>query len=136
MSRDSCGAPKDSSAKNSNKKSYQVIPPSHFDDHRPAFKDALSFSRPKALDLNGIFPFLLQMFSYVLIEIRRLSISSYKLLDVWKQRYKQGWTEPKINGFKITPEHRGEHQAVFRLSVSNHYTSYAIGYIHIKNIRL
>ena len=32
---------------------YQVIKPNHFADHRPAYADPLSFSRPNKLDLKG-----------------------------------------------------------------------------------
>ena len=51
-------------------------------------------------------------------EIKRVAISSLRLLHVWKIRYDSGAKHPLKNGFKITPEHRHEQQAVFRLSVS------------------
>ena len=64
---------------------------------------------------------------YIYLELNVLAISSRNLLDAWKKRHSEGAEHPLKNGFKIQPEHRLEHQAVFRLSVSHVYSSFNLG---------
>ena len=59
----------------------------------------------------------------IFLELKVLAISSRNLLDAWKKRHSEGAEHPLKNGFKIQPEHRLEHQAVFRLSVSYYFIS-------------
>jgi len=66
-------------------------------------------------------------FECAFLELKVLAISSRNLLDAWKKRHSEGAEHPLKNGFKIQPEHRLEHQAVFRLSVSHVYSSFNLG---------
>lgn len=101
MPRQPRSAAKGNSSTNTAQRIYRVIKPKEFHDHRDAYNGALSFTRPNHLDLK---------------ELKVLAISSRNLLDAWKKRHSEGAEHPLKNGFKIQPEHRLEHQAVFRLS--------------------
>ena len=63
----------------------------------------------------------MQTRAFDFLELKVLAISSRNLLDAWKKRHSEGAEHPLKNGFKIQPEHRLEHQAVFRLSVSHSF---------------